>query len=303
MVAVISSAIPVVQHKTASASLSFVNIVLLLAAVLIVVVVTVACAKTRRLAQELEQASRAKLEFLTTMSHELRTPLNAIAGYTDLLLLGLRGPVTEEQREDLTRIQRNQRQLLALINDVLNFAKLDIGAVYYSIESVRIASTLQSAFLFIEPQIMEKQIEYTSQAIGESVCVYADEEKLYQIFVNLISNAVKFTPTGGKINVTCIQNDQKVFVTVSDTGIGIPVHKLRDIFDPFVQVDTSLTREHSGVGLGLSISRNLAVGMHGDIVAESQVGRGSTFTVMLPVAPACSPIRSPAHSLTHSPTR
>ena len=239
--------------------------------------------EARRARADAETANQAKSDFLATMSHELRTPLNAIAGYTELLELGLRGPVTEEQREDLRRIRRSQRHLLALVNDVLNFARLDTGYLHYDIRSVELAPLLGEVETMIAPQLLAKGLVYELAPPAPGTTVHADPEKLQQILLNLLSNALKFTPRGGRVRIDCDASRERVAISVSDTGRGIPREQHEAIFEPFVQVDRSLTRETEGSGLGLAISRQLAVAMEGDLSVRSDIGAGSTFTLTLPL--------------------
>src|SRR5688572_3714823 len=229
-----------------------------------------------------EAASRAKSEFLAVMSHELRTPLNAIGGYAELLEMGIRGPVTPQQREDLHRIQTSQRHLLGLINEVLNYAKLETGSVSYDIDDVVVRETLVAAESLVAPQARAKGLTLLTAECSANVVARADGEKLRQVLVNLLSNAVKFTDTGGRVEMTCSADEDTVRVHVRDTGIGIPADKLHVIFDPFVQVRGDFARRHEGTGLGLAISRDLARGMGGDLTVESTLRQGSTFTLALP---------------------
>ena len=231
---------------------------------------------------EAETASRAKSDFLAVMSHELRTPLNAIAGFTELISLGIRGPVTGAQLADLERIRRSQVTLLALINALLSLAKLESGSVRYEIVEIVADEALASAGEFVEAQLRTKGLHFVHEPSASAMVLCADPEKLQQILLNLLSNAVKFTEAGGTITLRCERSDGRVHLRVSDTGAGIPADKLATIFDPFVQVDQRLTREHQGVGLGLAISRNLALGMNGELDVSSVVGEGSTFTLSLP---------------------
>ena len=237
--------------------------------------------EAERAQADAEAANQAKSDFLATMSHELRTPLNAIAGYTELLEMELRGPITDEQREDLRRIRRSQRHLLALVNDVLNFARLDTGYLEYEIGPVSVAYALGEAEAMVAPQLQAKRLSYALHSPSPLLTALVDPEKLQQIVVNLLSNALKFTPSGGSINVACSADDQHVLITVSDTGRGIPANKLELIFEPFVQVERALTRETEGSGLGLAISRSLARAMNGDLTVTSEVGVGSVFTLTL----------------------
>jgi PAS domain S-box-containing protein len=232
-----------------------------------------------------EQANRAKSEFLAVMSHELRTPLNAIGGYAELMELGIKGPVSAQQREVLERIQRSQRHLLGLINQVLNYARVETGNVRYELTDIALDELLRTSDALVLPQMQAKGLKYSYRACEPAVRVRADSEKLQQIMLNLLANAAKFTDRGGEIRVECGINDAGVLVHVTDTGIGIPTDKLQSIFDPFVQVDPNYTRTRDGVGLGLAISRDLARGMGGDLYAKSTLGEGSTFTLTLPRTP------------------
>jgi len=228
-----------------------------------------------------EEANRAKTQFLATMSHELRTPLNAISGYAELLSLGLRGPTTPEQQEDLSRIMRSQRHLLSVINDILNFARLEAGHVEYRIANVRVNDLLGDIESLIRPQLAAKQLELSWTPVGDDILVRADSEKVRQVLLNLLANAVKFTAPGGRIRVECEYDESHVYVRVSDTGIGIPVDRRGAIFEPFVQLHRTLAQPAEGTGLGLAISRDLARGMGGELTVESEPGKGSTFTLVL----------------------
>jgi PAS domain S-box-containing protein len=233
---------------------------------------------------EAEQANRAKSQFLASMSHELRTPLNAIGGYVELIQLGLRGPVSDQQRTDLERIQRAQQHLLGLINDVLNFARLEAGKIALDLGDVPVSEVLDEVEALIEPQAADRGILYGRGATEDGVRVVADREKLEQVLLNLLSNAIKFTGPGGSVSLECERVDGTVRIHVRDTGCGIPEEKLDAVFEPFVQVDPDLTRTRQGTGLGLAISRELARAMGGDLTVQSALDEGSTFTVHLPAA-------------------
>ena len=231
-----------------------------------------------------EAANQAKSQFLAAMSHELRTPLNAIAGYAQLLSMGVRGPISKEQQTDLARIEQSQRHLLGLINDVLEFARIEAGRVEYHVETLPVATLLSELEDFVRPQLRQRDLEFHCDQPRDGVVVRADPDKARQILLNLLSNAVKFTPPKGQIDVRCEQVDGRVLIRVRDTGIGIAADRLDSVFEPFVQVHRTLTEPTGGVGLGLAISRDLARAMGGDLQAESTVGSGSTFTLVLPAA-------------------
>jgi len=234
-----------------------------------------------------EAASRAKSEFLATMSHELRTPLNAIGGHTQLIELGIYGPVTDAQRDALARIDRGQRHLLGLINDILNLARIEAGRVEYDIANVSLVEVLRDLRPMIEPQLRAKGLAYEERIADGAACVRADPEKLQQILLNLLSNAVKFTERGGSVSVGSTRRAGApglVYLRVADSGIGIAPRKAERIFEPFVQVDSTHSRLGQGTGLGLSISRDLARGMGGELRVRSALGKGSVFTLTLPAA-------------------
>jgi signal transduction histidine kinase len=230
-----------------------------------------------------ETANRAKLDFLATMSHELRTPLNAISGYVELLKLEVGGPLAAQQRQYLDRVQHAQRHLLGLINNVLNFAKLESGRVEYALTDVPVDPVLRGMHALVQPQVAAKNIAYEYRPADRALTVRADREKLEQIVLNLLSNAVKFTPSGGRIALSGERGPNAgIAIVVEDSGVGIPPDKLDAIFEPFVQVGPALTRERDGAGLGLAISRDLARAMGGDLSVTSQLGAGSRFTLVLP---------------------
>jgi signal transduction histidine kinase len=231
-----------------------------------------------------EEANKAKTDFLTTMSHELRTPLNAIGGYADLLQAGIRGPVTAEQILDLERIKRSQRHLLSLINDVLNFAKLQAGIVQVEHEEFDLDEVASGIEGLIMPQLIQKNLSYRFDTTTERCVCIGDREKVEQIILNLLSNAIKFTESGGTVSVSLICDATSAEVHVTDTGSGISKDKLQAVFEPFVQLNRTKTSTNEGTGLGLSISRDLARAMNGELIVESEVGNGCVFTLRLPRA-------------------
>ena len=235
----------------------------------------------RRIAES-EAANKAKADFLAAMSHELRTPLNAIGGFAELLSLEVHGPVTEQQREDLGRITASQRHLLGIINDILNFSRVEAGRIEYNIEEIDLAQTIERVSRMLEPLVTQKNIELVEEECPPGIRAVADVAKTEQILVNLISNAVAYTERGF-IGIGCGYADESVWIRVRDTGMGIPADKLESIFEPFVQVGRSLTTSHRGTGLGLAISRDLARGMNGDLTVESTIDKGSAFTLWLPI--------------------
>lgn len=242
-------------------------------------------AEAERLRQTAEHANLAKTQFLAAMSHELRTPLNAIGGYAELLGMGLRGPVTPQQQDDLERITRSQRHLLAVITDILNFARVDAGRVEYRMQRVAVAQVIAELRSLVAPQLEHKSLTLEVGECDPAIAVRADREKLRQVLLNLVANAIKFTGAGGRITITCVEDTAagSATIRVRDTGVGIPADRLESIFEPFVQLHRTLSQPVEGTGLGLAISRDLARGMDGDLTAESVEGAGATFTLTLPI--------------------
>jgi signal transduction histidine kinase/DNA-binding response OmpR family regulator len=232
-----------------------------------------------------EHANNAKTQFLRAMSHELRTPLNAISGYTEILEMGIRGVVNPEQVKDLGRIKRASAYLLRLINDILTIARLE-GARPLHLISIEVNPVLAEVEGLCALQAKAKGLTLTVEQCERELLVTADAERFQQILLNLITNAIKFTPTHGSIGVTCDDNAGMVRVRVSDTGVGVRLVDIDRVFEPFVQIDRHLTTAtQQGVGLGLSISRELARAMRGDLTLQSSEDVGSTFTLTLPIAP------------------
>jgi signal transduction histidine kinase len=231
-----------------------------------------------------EAANRAKTEFLAMMSHELRTPLNAIAGYTELMELGISGPVSEMQREQLGRIRRSQRHLLGIIEDLLDLSRLEHGVpADIELGPVPVHETLGGLEALIAPQLKARNLTYIYNPAEGALMAYGNRARVEQIVLNLLSNAVKYTSPGGRIGLSSGVHAGRVEIRVSDTGHGIPREKLDSIFEPFTRLEMDLTRTTEGTGLGLAISRHLARAMMGDLTARSEVGRGSIFTLTLPI--------------------
>lgn len=244
---------------------------------------------------ELARAARLKDEFLANMSHELRTPLNSILGLAEVLLEEVFGGLTDRQRQFLQTIEQSGQHLLALINDILDLSKIESGKVEIELSSVALNLVCQSSLNFVREQARYKEIQL-SCTIDETISeIEADERRLRQVLVNLLSNAVKFTPSGGCVQLAVNMNmpQQAVEFQVTDTGIGIAPENLNQIFQPFIQVDSSLARRYTGTGLGLSIVHRIVELHGGSIRVESEVGRGSCFTVVLPWHPVSDPNDSP----------
>ena len=241
----------------------------------------------RRLA-EVEAANRTKSQFLASMSHELRTPLNAIGGYAELIEMGLGGMVTPQQREYLSRIRTSQQHLLRIINDLLNYSRIEAGKLVYEKEPVEVTQVLDNVLGMVAPQAASRGITLERGDCVDRTMALGDRVKIEQIVLNLLSNALKFTPRGGQVITSCGSAGDKVFIAVRDNGPGIPSDAIDQIFEPFVQLGRSLSSGHEGAGLGLAISRDLARAMHGDIVVESVPGEGAAFTLTMPAVAAPS---------------
>lgn len=228
-----------------------------------------------------QQANEAKGRFLRMISHELRTPLGAIGGYSAIMQEGIHGPLTDAQFEALTRIRHNQLHLLGLVDELLDFARMEAGGYRLNIEPVFIQSVVNSVKLMIDPQRAEKNLRLDIDLDPKAVEIFADRERVQQILVNLVSNAVKFTDVDGVITIRSAAREQMIDIQVEDTGIGIAADNLEQIFESFMQIAPSLNPS-GGAGLGLAISRQLANAMGGDIKARSALGKGSTFILSLP---------------------
>jgi signal transduction histidine kinase len=238
--------------------------------------------------QEVERANKLKSEFLASMSHELRTPINALIGYTALLLDGVLGDVNPRQRDALARGRAAAEHLLALINDILDLAKIEAGKMPLHVEEVPVGDIIHEVTQQIEPLVRKKLLEFTIEVARDCPPIATDRTKVKQVLLNLLSNAVKFT-NRGRIEVVANCAPGGVRIDVTDTGIGIRPSDLQAIWEDFRQVDQSRTREFGGTGLGLSITRKLLERLGGSATVQSSYGEGSTFSVYLPLrAPTAS---------------
>jgi signal transduction histidine kinase len=237
----------------------------------------------RRQAFQLEQASAMKSQFLANVSHELRTPLNAIMGYTHLLLEGVSGEMSRAQRDKLTRVDANARHLLAVINDLLDIARIESGKMPLQVDRVRLPELIDEVMSEVEPVIAGTPLEVTRALSPDLPEIETDRQKVKQIVLNLLSNALKFTPQGSvAIRLDYDSDADEIAVAVSDTGIGIAEENQKTIFEAFEQANSSYARRQGGTGLGLSICRRLAQLLDGRIALVSRLGEGSTFTLFLP---------------------
>ncbi|MEO5903549.1 MAG: GAF domain-containing sensor histidine kinase, partial [Gemmatimonadaceae bacterium] len=253
-----------------------------------------------------EAADRAKSQFLATVSHEIRTPLNAIGGYAEILKMGIHGPASEGQQEVFSRIKRSADHVKRLVGEVLNFSKIESGAVSYDVRDVDLNDLFGRIQEMISPQLEAQNIEYSFDEMSVPPGgLRTDPDKLGQILLNLLSNAAKFTSPGGTVHAWCDRGQTKrsgphskeldffcdrpadagtlLRIHVTDSGWGIPSDMTESIFDPFVQVRHLQDSASEGIGLGLAISRKLARGLGGDLTVKSIAGEGSTFTVTLPI--------------------
>jgi PAS domain S-box-containing protein len=237
----------------------------------------------QRQALELEAASSAKSQFLANMSHEFRTPLNAILGYTSMMLQGVSGPVAPTIHRQLTRVDSNARHLLTIINDILDIARIEAGKMPLNLVRFDLGELVREVLAEVDPLIQRSKLGIAVKMPKKSPRLRTDRAKVKQILMNLISNALKFTPSGS-VTVSAQQNKRRgeIWVSVTDTGIGIAEEDQESVFQDFRQVDNSPTRQYGGTGLGLAICRRLATVLHGDIRLTSKVGQGSTFTLILP---------------------
>jgi signal transduction histidine kinase len=237
-----------------------------------------------RLYQEAQHANRAKSDFLAVMSHELRTPLNAILGYTDLLAGEVTGPLSDAQKQQLERIDHSSRHLLQLVEEILSFARIGAGREEVHVERVELGALARDVAAMLRPLAQRKGLGFSVRTPDAPLRLETDVSKVRQILLNLLSNAVKFTRTG-EIRLEAARDGVDARLTVTDTGIGIEARNLPRIFDPFWQVEQSTRRTAEGTGLGLSVARDLAALLGGSLEVESEPGRGTTFTLVLPERP------------------
>ena len=240
---------------------------------------------------EAERANNSKTDFLAVMSHELRTPLTAIMGYEELLSDGITGPVTELQRQQLGRINASARHLLGLIDEILTFARVDIGRERVRWESMSVNHTLTDAAALVQPMAADKKLRFFVELLDEDQAIQTDGTKLRQMLVNLLSNGIKFTDKG-EVRLGCAVNASTLEVRIADTGVGIAAENIEDVFEPFWQAEQTATRKTGGTGLGLSVTRKLARLLGGDVTVASRMGAGTTFLLALPMkAPVGEAVR------------
>ncbi|HEX3177214.1 MAG TPA: ATP-binding protein [Methylomirabilota bacterium] len=237
----------------------------------------------RRSHIEVEQASAAKSQFLANMSHEFRTPLNAILGYTSMLLKGVAGEMTPHQRRNLERVDSNAHHLLAIINDILDISRIEAGKMPLTVTAFAMRDLITEVLAEVEPIIARSRLAVTSRLPDDLPLIKTDRQKVKQIVINFLTNAIKFTSQGSvEVAVRYLDDTESMTIAVADTGIGISTDDQERIFEDFRQADNSPTREYTGAGLGLAICRRLAAMLDGRIVLDSEVGRGSTFTLSIP---------------------
>jgi signal transduction histidine kinase len=234
-------------------------------------------------------ADRAKSNFLAAMSHELRTPLNAIGGYAQVLTMEVHGALSPPQRDAVRRIETNQRHLAGLVEDVLSFTRTESGRLTMQFTDIDVVDVLASLSTFVGPEADRKRVQIRIAPVDTPLVMRADPERVRQILLNLLVNAIKFSEPGGVVTVSAVHTGATVRIAVADRGIGIPADQLDRVFEPFFQVERGHARRFPGVGLGLTIARELALAMRGDIELESEWGKGTTVTLVMPIAEATVP--------------
>ncbi|HQX26313.1 MAG TPA: ATP-binding protein [Alphaproteobacteria bacterium] len=234
--------------------------------------------------EAVERAYAAKTQFLANMSHELRTPLNAIIGFSEMMYRQLLGPIgTEKYLEYIQGIRESGEHLLDLISDILDMSKIEAGKYELGFEEVNVAKTVRLAAHMMESRASDAAVRIDMEKLGdENLHIIADRRAILQVILNILSNAVKFTPKGGHVQIECTEKKESVMLKITDNGIGIPANKLASITNPFEQVSSHYTRDHEGTGLGLAITKEL-VEMHGgSLLIDSKVGAGTSVTIRLP---------------------
>ncbi|SDF22055.1 His Kinase A (phospho-acceptor) domain-containing protein [Methanolobus vulcani] len=235
-----------------------------------------------------ESSNRAKSEFLANMSHELRTPLNSIIGFSEMLTEGNFGNLNEKQIRYANNISNSGKHLLTIINDILDLSKIEAGEMVLNYGEVSDKNLIDEIITILKPIASKNQL--TLERINiEDITIQADQSKLKQIMINLVGNSLKFTPAGGYVHLSTYMKNNKLYIQVEDTGIGISKENQKILFEPFKQLDSTLSRQYDGTGLGLSLVRKLVEMHHGNVVVKSEEGRGSIFTIILPTVHTDNP--------------
>lgn len=231
---------------------------------------------------KLEKADQYKSIFLASMSHELRTPLNSIIGYTGILLMGMTGKLNDEQNKQLNKVKNNAKHLLSLINDILDISKIEADKVELQYEEFNLKNLINEVVEIIHPKIAEKGLELTTE-VPDNFIIYTDSRRIKQVVLNLVSNAVNYTDSGNICIYARKLSKNKFTISVKDTGIGISESELERLFQPFQQIDSSLTKKNQGTGLGLYLCKKLMNLLGGDIFVNSEYGKGCEFYIEMPV--------------------
>jgi signal transduction histidine kinase len=253
--------------------------------------------RAERARAQIAKAAAAKVQFVTRMSHELRTPLQSIAGYVNLLQTSRGTSLSDDQARMLDRIAVSERILVHLIDDLISFSRLESGDIVYRFAPVSAAKAIELTEGVLSPLALEQRVALRLEASSD-VLVNADAEKLQQVLVNLVANAIKYSPPGATVTLRCRDESDAVSFDVVDDGPGIPPEKLADIFEPYVRLDPASSPGTAGWGLGLAISRELAAGMNGSLTVTSEVGRGSAFTLRLPRGAQAATVQGATRSAT-----